>query len=100
MHGVTTQEQLKQWASEAVFERDFEGKIKGAGFAIFNWLIMRQGIETIKPDTWIHRFIENALGYSVSDQSAVALLKNVAQEMGIKAYELDWRIWENQTGRS
>src|SRR5512145_2032927 len=46
---ITTQEQLKQWATDVDFEQDFKGKVKGAGFAIFKWLVMRQGIETIKP---------------------------------------------------
>ncbi len=92
--GVTTQEELRQWAYEADFERDFKGKIKGASRAIFNWLVMRQGIETVKPDVWIHRFLRKTLGYSVDDQTAVELLERVAHELGVKAYELDWRIWE------
>lgn len=98
--GVTTQERLKQWAAEVNFDRDFKGKIKGASYAIFQWLVMRQGVETIKPDIWIHRFIEDALGYRVSDERAVALLEKAAQEIGVKAYELDWSIWEFKTGRS
>jgi hypothetical protein len=96
--GVTTQEQLKKWAAETDFERDFKGNIKGAGLAIFQWLVMRQGVETVKPDVWIHRFIEEVLGYSVNDETAVEALENVAQEIGIKAYELDWSIWEHQRG--
>ena len=98
--GVTTQEQFKRWASKADFERDFKGKIKGAGLAIFQWLVMRQGVETIKPDIWIHRFLYEVLGYSVSDETAIELLETVALELGVKAYELDWRIWEHQSGRS
>jgi hypothetical protein len=97
---VTNQAQLKQWASAANFERDFKGKIKGAGLAIFQWLVMRQGVETVQPDTWIHRFIHDVLGYTVSDETAVELLEEVAQEIGIKAYELDWRIWTYQRSRS
>jgi hypothetical protein len=97
--GVTTQKQLKQWAFEVDFERDFKGKIKGAGLAIFKWLVMRQGVETVKPDVWIHRFIQDALGYPVSDETAVELLEKVAQEIGVRAYELDWRIWEYQRSR-
>ncbi len=97
--GVTTQEQLQQWATQADFERDFKGRIKGLGYAIFQWLIMRQGVESIKPDVWIHRFIRDALGYSLSDETAVAMLKEIALELDIKAYELDWRIWQYQTGR-
>ncbi|MBP8974617.1 MAG: hypothetical protein KBH93_12140 [Anaerolineae bacterium] len=96
--GVTTQEQLRQWAFEADFEQDFKGKIKGADIAIFKWLVMRQGVEAVKPDVWIHRFIWETLGYSVNDQTAAELLERAAQELGVRAYELDWRIWEYQTG--
>jgi hypothetical protein len=55
---------------------------------------MRQGVETVQPSTWNHRFIQAALGYSLSDETAVQVIEKVAQEMGVKAYELDWRIWE------
>jgi hypothetical protein len=96
---LITQEQLKQWAFQADYERDFKGQVKGAGFAIFKWLVMRQGIETVKPDMWIHRFIRDILGYAVSDETAVEALEQVAQEIGVKAYELDWRIWEYQRSR-
>ncbi len=99
VNGVTSQEQLKQWASKMDFERDFKGKVKGVGFAIFKWLLMRQGVETIKPDMWIHRFIQDTLGYPVSDETAVEALEQVAREIGVKAYELDWRIWEYQRSR-
>lgn len=98
--GVTTQEHLKQWATEANFDRDFKGKVKGAGYAIYQWLVMRQGIETVKPDLWIHRFLQDVLGYAVSDQIAVQLLERAARELGVRAYELDWRIWEYQRALS
>src|SRR5260221_1951378 len=98
--GVTTQEQLKQWASQANFERDFKGKVKGASLAIFNWLVMRQGVETVKPDIWVHRFIQDVLGYSLSNEMAVQALENVAKEIGIKANELDLRIWRYERSRS
>ncbi len=97
--GITTQEKLKDWAAKADFERDFQGRVKGAGFAIFQWLVMRQGVETVKPDVWIQRFIREKLGYSVGDKLAVELIERAAVEIGVKAYELDWRIWEHQSGR-
>lgn len=98
--GVTTQEHLQQWAAQAVYERDFKGQVKGAGYAIFQWLVMRQGVETVKPDVWLHRFMQEVLGYSVRDEVVVELLKEVALELEIKAYDLDWRIWKYQAGRS
>jgi hypothetical protein len=96
--GVTDQEALKAWAAQAEFERDFEGKVYGLGIAVFQWLVMRQGVETVKPDVHVHRFVTNALGRSVSDAEAIALVEAAAAELGIKAYELDWRIWEASRG--
>lgn len=98
--GVTTQKALQAWAADADYVRDFKGQVKGAGYAIFQWLVMRQGVETVKPDVWLHRFMQEVLGYSVRDEVVVELLKEVALELEIKAYDLDWRIWKYQAGRS
>jgi hypothetical protein len=98
LRGVTTQEQLKRWASTANFERDFKGQIKGTGRAIFHGIVIRQDVDTIQPDTWIHRFLQSVLGYAVSDETAIELLEAVALELDLKAYALDWRIWKYQNG--
>lgn len=94
--GVIDQDTLHKWAFEADFKCDFEGKVKGAGLAIFKWLVMRQGVETIKPDIWVHRFIHDTIGRYVSDTVAVTTLEKAAGVLKIRAYELDWRIWEYQ----
>ena len=92
--GVTDQSSLSEWAFRADFKKDFEGKVKGLGYAIFNWLVMRQGVETIKPDVHTLRFVENTIGWSVKDTVAVEALIRVAKELGIPAFKLDWAIWE------
>lgn len=97
--GVTTQDALRQWAATSSFDNDFKGKVKGLGYAIYNWLVMRQGIETVKPDVHVHSFVRSTVGRSLDDRAVVALLVHVARELGIKAYELDWRIWESQRDR-
>lgn len=93
---VTTQDELEKWVQDADFEQDFERKIKGLAFTLFKWLQVRQGIETVKPDIWVHRFIEDTVGYAVSDEVAVEALERVAKELGVHASELDIRIWEYQ----
>ena len=93
---VTTQDELEKWVQDADFEQDFKGKIKGLAFTLFKWLQVRQGIETVKPDIWVHRFIEDMVGYAVSDEVAVEALERVAKELGVHAPELDIRIWEYQ----
>jgi hypothetical protein len=48
--GVTDHESLVTWAKAADFRRDFQGQVKGLGYAAFQWLTMRCGVETVKPD--------------------------------------------------
>ena len=95
---VTDHRTLQQWAEESEFEKDFRGKVKGLGIAIYKWLTMRLGVNTIKPDVHIHRFLQNAAKRRLSDREAIAVLEKVATELNRKAYELDWSIFENQTG--
>jgi hypothetical protein len=98
--GVTSQEALVQWASVSKFETDFKGRIRGMSYAIYQWLIMRQGIATIKPDVHIRRFVESIVHRpNIADKELVTTLEKVAKELGLKAYELDWRIWEYQRTR-
>jgi hypothetical protein len=98
--GITSQETLMKWANNSNFEDDFKGKISGMGYAIFQWLVMRQGIETIKPDRHVRRFVESIIHRSdVTDEDLVVSLEQVATELRLKAYELDWRIWEYQKSK-
>jgi hypothetical protein len=94
--GVTTQTALEVWAKESEFKRDFEGRVPGLGLAVYQWLVMRQGIETVKPDVHVRRFAEEALARRLGDGEIVAAFEAVAEELSLKAYELDWRIWEHQ----
>ncbi|MBI1885608.1 MAG: hypothetical protein HYS09_04735 [Chloroflexi bacterium] len=96
--GINRQERLVEWA-ESRFDRDFSGKVKGLGYAVYQWLVMRQGIETVKPDTHLHLFVEQTIGHQITDEQLVGLLEGVARDLGLRAYELDWRIWEHQRGR-
>lgn len=73
--GVDDFNGLRAWAARSEFHRDFEGRVRyieegrtyGLGPAVFNWLVMRLGIETVKPDVHLHRFVETALKRRVSD---------------------------------
>jgi len=94
--GVVDQPSLRRWAEGAELKIDFEGRVKGLGMAVFQWLVMRQGVETVKPDVHVRRFAESALGRRLNDAEIVDVVTRAARELGIKAYELDWRIWEAQ----
>jgi hypothetical protein len=96
--GVVDQEQLKQWALRSTFKTDFEGRVKGLGPAVYQWLVMRQGVDTVKPDVHVRRFAEAAVGRNLKDQEVIELTTRAAARIGIKAFELDWRIWEAARG--
>jgi len=94
--GVTNQEALRQWAKESDFDQDFKGKVKGLAFAIYKWIVMRQGVPTIKPDIQIKKFLAEVTNRTLTNLEAVDVLETVATELGIPAHELDWTIWDYQ----
>ena len=96
--GVVDADSLKKWATKANFKSDFQGKIKGLGPAVFQWLIMRAGVETIKPDVHIVNFVSSVIGYSPSFDATINALIRVAKEVGRTPRELDLAIWELQRG--
>jgi len=59
--GVVNEERLKQSALTSTFEKDFEGRVKGLGPAVYRWLVMRQGVDTVKPNVHVRRFAEAAV---------------------------------------
>lgn len=92
--GVVDQERLEQWALASTFEDDFQGRVKGLGRAVYHSLLMRQGVDTVKPDVHLRRFAEAAVGRKLDDGDVIELTTRAAAYIGIKAFELDWRIWE------
>jgi hypothetical protein len=96
--GVVDQESLQRWAERSEFKRDFEGRVKDLGIAVYHWLVMRQGVNTVKPDVHVHRFAETAVERSLNDEEVVEVVSAAAHQLGLKAYELDWRIWEASRG--
>ena len=98
--GVVDQESLRAWTSRSTFKGDFEGKVKGLGIAVYQWLVMRQGVDTVKPDVHVRRLAEGAVGRPLSDADVVEVVTRAAHELGKKAYELDWAIWEASRGGS
>jgi hypothetical protein len=75
-------ESLRAWAEKSSFKRDFEGRVFGLGPTVYNWLVMR--------------FVESTLGRKVRETEAVEVVCAAARVLGLKSYELDWRIWEFQ----
>lgn len=92
--GVVDQPSLRRWAERSRFDRDFQGRVKGLGVAVYHWLVMRQGVNTVKPDVHVRRFAERAIGRRLDDHDVVEAVTRAAHRLGKKAFELDWAIWE------
>jgi hypothetical protein len=100
MAGEVDQPSLQAWAETSEFKRDFEGRVKGLGIAVYHWLVMRQGVDTVKPDVHVRRFAEAAVGRPLTDLDVVEVATKAAHQLGKKAFELDWAIWEASRGGS
>jgi hypothetical protein len=77
--------------------RGCRGASKGSP-PVYQWLVMRQGVDTVKPDVHVRRFAEAAVVRKLNDQDVIELTTPTAARIGIKALELDWRIWEAARG--
>jgi hypothetical protein len=91
--GVVDAETLRAWAEASEFERDFAGRVKGRGRAVYQSLLMRQGVDTVKPDVHLRRFGEAALGRPLGDAELIELMARAARLLGVTAVDLDGRIW-------
>jgi hypothetical protein len=98
VNGLTTHEALHAWAHRSDFHRDFEGQIRHLGIAAYKWLVMRLGVDTVKPDVHLHNFVTGVVGHRVTDETLVAAIEAVAAKRSIRARELDAAIWEFQRG--
>ena len=78
---VTDLASLRAWA-EGSTSKDFVGHIKGLGPTVYQWLVMRAGVETIKPDVHVLRFVSAAIGRPVNEAEAVHALEEVAGRLG------------------
>ncbi len=92
---VTDLDSLRAWATAST-EKNFVGHIKGLGPTVYQWLVRRAGVETVKPDVHVLRFVADAIGRQVNERAAVASLEEVARHLEVSPRTLDWSIWEYQ----
>ena len=94
---------LTRWGRDTAFE-EIKGRIKteehSIGYAIFKWLQIRLGVDTVKPDVHVKNFVKECLGREPRDEDTVEAIERVAQRMGVRASRLDWAIWRYQRDKS
>lgn len=94
-----TDEPSLRTAHTSNFGEDFEGRIRGLGIAAYCWLVMRLGVDTVKPDVWLHAFVRRVIGRDLPDPDVVTVVTEAAHRVGRQARELDGAIWEFERGR-
>ena len=93
---------LTTWAKNAEALRythtlDSVGAVKGVGVAAYTYLLMRSGVDTIKPDVRIkEELVKSGLASStkaLDDHSALLLAECMAQELGVTRLWFDQLLW-------
>ena len=94
---------LSRWGRSAEFQ-DVKGRIKtkehSVGYAIFKWLQIRLGIDTVKPDVHVKKFVSDCIGRKSRNEETVEAIELIAGELGIPAFKLDAAIWQYQRDKS
>ena len=93
---MTTLRRLRTWASRSKQE-DFVGHIKGLGPAVYRSLVMRMGVDTVKPDVHVLAVrVGRGRPARDSQDEAVTSLEEVAERLGVPARDLDWSVLQYQ----
>lgn len=96
--GVVTQELLTHWARTSQY-RDFMGRVKGLSLSVYEGMLTRLGYGPIHPGPHLRTFISAALARSVSDADLLEAVERASGKIGIRARELDRRIYEHELPR-
>jgi hypothetical protein len=99
--GIHDLESLRDWARTADYERDIKGRVRSPhhsmGPAILRWLQLRLGLPTVKPDRWVLRFVESAIGRRPNPTEAVEALVSIALQLGWEPFALDSAIYNSMS---
>ncbi|MDD2740629.1 MAG: hypothetical protein PHV02_00010 [Rhodocyclaceae bacterium] len=91
--GISDQPSLRAWAKAASFEADFKDRVKGLGIAVFHWLQIRCGVDSIKPDIWVINFGKRIVGKRITEKVIVETFGKIAPLVGESMSTIDLTIW-------
>lgn len=97
--GVVTQELLVHWARTSQY-RDFMGRVKGLSLNVYEGIVMRQGYGPIKSAPHLTSFLSAAVARNLSDSEIVEAVERASGKLGIRARELERRIYEHELPKS
>lgn len=84
--------------SSAVKQQWLSIRGQGSGLS-WDYFLMLAGVQNVKADRMIVRYVSNALGRKVAAHEASELVKQVAGEMSTQPIRLDHAIWRKESGR-
>jgi hypothetical protein len=93
---LRTLEDLRRWARRDDFVGDFKGRVKNLGIATYKSLVMRLGVDTVKPDVHLHTFVRDVVGHRVTDDELVRVVEETARRLRMSPRQLDASLWEYQ----
>lgn len=67
--------------------------VKGCGPVTWSYFRMLLGVDDVKPDTWLMRFVQDRLPHVRNTVEASQLVTDVASRMNVSATSLDHAIW-------
>ncbi|WP_020143923.1 hypothetical protein [Terracoccus sp. 273MFTsu3.1] len=73
--------------------------VKGCGPVTWSYFRMLLGIDDVKADTWLMRFVQDRLPHVHTTEHASRLVTGVADRMNVSATELDHAIWSYRRGQ-
>lgn len=92
LHGAGVRRAANLDPANARHRRAYTG-VRGLGPVTWAYFAMLIGHPGVKADTWVTRFVSQALGRDVPAEEAENLLVQVAQELQVPATDLDHAVW-------
>lgn len=91
--GVVHASDLK---SQQAVARSAYLSVRGCGPVTWSYLCMLLGIDDVKADTWVMRFVQQAVPHAKTTEEVRRLVSEVAKQMGVRRSDLDHAIWSYQ----
>jgi hypothetical protein len=93
--GVVNQQELVRWAKNSNW-RDFMGQVRGLSLQVYEAILTRQGLGSLKPAPHLSDFVSSSIGHSLPDDDVVEVVTRAAQNLGLPPRELERRIYEKE----
>ena len=85
--------------ADAVEHRRAYCRVHGLGWITWSYFTMLLGHPGVKADTWVVRYLTEALDRPVAAEEAAELVTAVAHRLGEKPTDIDHAIWRHASGR-